>query len=73
VVGGCAAVLAIIGPRWTDARNNAGQRRLEDADDFVRIELEAALARNIPVVPVLVGHASRPATTHSDPELEPAE
>jgi eukaryotic-like serine/threonine-protein kinase len=63
VVGGCAAVLAIIGPRWTDARNNAGQRRLEDADDFVRIELEAALARNIPVVPVLVGHASMPATT----------
>jgi eukaryotic-like serine/threonine-protein kinase len=60
VVGGCAAVLAIIGPRWTDARNSAGQRRLEDSDDFVRIELEAALARDIPVVPVLVAHAPMP-------------
>jgi Tol biopolymer transport system component len=58
VVGGCVAVLAIIGPRWTDARNAAGNRRLEDPDDFVRIELEAALARDIPVVPVLVGHAA---------------
>ncbi len=25
VVGGCAAVLAIIGPKWTDIRNEAGQ------------------------------------------------
>jgi hypothetical protein len=51
VVGGCAAVLAIIGPRWTDARNNAGQRRLEYADDFVRIELEAALAIGASKIP----------------------
>lgn len=62
IVGGCAAVLAIIGPRWTDMRDTAGARRLDDADDFVRIELEAALARNIPVVPVLVAHAAMPAT-----------
>jgi eukaryotic-like serine/threonine-protein kinase len=63
IVGGCAAVLAIIGPKWTDIRNEAGQRRLEDADDFVRIELEAALARNVRVVPVLVGHAPMPGTS----------
>ncbi len=63
VVDDCAAMLAIIGPRWTDARNGAGQRRLEDADDFVRIELEAALARDIPVVPVLVAHATMPGTS----------
>ncbi|MEJ0008881.1 MAG: TIR domain-containing protein [Steroidobacteraceae bacterium] len=60
VIGSCSVVLAIIGERWTDARNTAGQRRLEDADDFVRIELEAALARGIPVVPVLVAHAAMP-------------
>jgi Tol biopolymer transport system component len=60
IVGGCAAVLAIIGPSWVDTRSNAGQRRLEDPDDFVRIELEAALARGIPVVPVLVGNATMP-------------
>ncbi|HTY93619.1 MAG TPA: toll/interleukin-1 receptor domain-containing protein, partial [Steroidobacteraceae bacterium] len=45
IVGRCAAVLAIIGPRWTDIRDEAGRKRLEDPDDFVRIELEAALAR----------------------------
>jgi eukaryotic-like serine/threonine-protein kinase len=60
IVGACGVVLAIIGPRWTDARSTAGQRRLQDPDDFVRIELEAALARDIPVVPVLVGHAPIP-------------
>jgi serine/threonine-protein kinase len=63
IVGDCAVVLAIIGPRWTDARNDAGHRRLEDSNDFVRIELEAALARDIPVVPVLVGHARVPAAS----------
>jgi Tol biopolymer transport system component len=63
IVGDCAAVLAIIGPKWTDTRNVRGTRRLEDPDDFVRIELEAALARDIPVVPVLVGHAPMPGTS----------
>ncbi|MEO6080501.1 MAG: TIR domain-containing protein [Steroidobacteraceae bacterium] len=63
IVGGCAVVLAIIGPSWADTRSNAGQRRLEDPDDFVRIELEAALARGIPVVPVLVGNATMPGVT----------
>jgi Tol biopolymer transport system component len=60
IVSECGVVLAIIGPRWTDASSKAGQRRLEDPDDFVRIELEAALARDIPVVPVLVAHAPMP-------------
>ena len=60
IVSECGVMLAIIGPRWTDASSEAGQRRLEDPDDFVRIELEAALARDIPVVPVLVGLAQIP-------------
>ncbi len=60
IVGHCGVMLAIVGPRWTEARTPAGQRRLEDAEDFVRIELETALARDIPVVPVLVGHAQLP-------------
>ncbi len=60
IVGNCGVMLAIVGPHWTQARDTAGQRRLEDPDDFVRIELETALARDIPVVPVLVGHAQLP-------------
>jgi Tol biopolymer transport system component len=71
IVGDCGVVLAIIGPRWTDAHNKDGQRRLEDPDDFVRIELEAALARDIPVVPVLVGHAPVPVASELPGSLAP--
>jgi Tol biopolymer transport system component len=69
VVGACAAVIAIIGPRWVDVRDSGGQRRLDDPDDFVRIELEAALARGVPVLPVLVGHAQMPGTRELPPSL----
>ena len=58
VVGACDIVIAVIGNRWL-AAGSEGQRRLGD-DDFVRIELEAALQRQIPVVPVLVGGARLP-------------
>jgi hypothetical protein len=50
----CDALLAIIGPGWLDARDEKGQRRLEDPDDFVRIEIETALKRGIRVIPVLL-------------------
>jgi TIR domain len=55
-----AAVLVVIGPRWTSARAANGTRRLDDAKDFVRLEVEASLGRNIPVVPVLVQGATMP-------------
>jgi hypothetical protein len=63
-------ILAVVGPRWEEARDSRGQRRLEDADDWVRIELETALARGIPVVPVLVGGARMPATARLPASLE---
>lgn len=52
----CAVVLAVIGPRWLESI----QRRERDAEDFVRIEISAALARDIVVIPVLVGGARMP-------------
>ncbi|HZM94425.1 MAG TPA: toll/interleukin-1 receptor domain-containing protein [Vicinamibacterales bacterium] len=55
-----AAVLVVIGPRWTSALAANGARRLDDANDFVRLEVETSLERNIPVVPVLVQGASMP-------------
>jgi TIR domain len=54
------AVLAVIGPGWLDATDAGGGRRLFAADDFVHLELARALARNVPVVPVLVGGAALP-------------
>jgi hypothetical protein len=58
-VGHCDVLIALIGPHWLDAANARG-RRLDDPQDLVRLEIEAALARNIRVVPALVGGAQMP-------------
>ena len=59
-VEGASAMLVVIGPRWLDALDGAGQRRLSDPHDFVRSEVTQALATGKPVIPVLVGRASLP-------------
>jgi hypothetical protein len=53
-------MLAVIGPTWLTATNDDGVRRLDDQRDHVRAELEAALSRAIPVIPVLVQGARVP-------------
>jgi TIR domain len=53
-VAKCNVLLAIIGPKWLDAKDDDGRRRLDKTSDFVRTEIGAALKRNIPVVPILV-------------------
>jgi len=53
-VAKCGALLAVIGPTWPDARDEYGNRRLDDPNDFVRVEIAAALQRNIPVIPILL-------------------
>jgi hypothetical protein len=59
-VSECNVLLAIIGDRWLDARDTIGKKRLEDPADFVRIEIESALERGIPVIPLLVRGAQMP-------------
>jgi hypothetical protein len=59
-VGSCDTLLAIIAPDWLQAKTRIGERRLDDPQDFVRIELVTALSRGIPVIPVLVGGATMP-------------
>jgi hypothetical protein len=68
-VGKCDVLLTIIGRRWLAA--DSGQRRLDDDRDFVRIEIEAALKREIPVVPVLVQGSSMPRTEDLPQTLQP--
>ncbi|MEO5843213.1 MAG: toll/interleukin-1 receptor domain-containing protein [Caldimonas sp.] len=60
VVGRCNLLLAVIGDQWTGAGPTGATRRIDDAKDFVRLELEAALERGIPVIPVLVRGAALP-------------
>jgi len=67
VLGACDVVLVIISDRWLNAADSIGERRLNDSADFVRIEVEAALQRHIPVIPVLVNGASMP-RAHDLPE-----
>jgi hypothetical protein len=59
-VGECDVLLAIIGDRWLDATDSKGDKRLDDPLDFVRIEIQSALERDIPVIPLLVRGAQMP-------------
>jgi len=67
----CDAMLAIIGPNWLTTKDEAGQRRLDNSEDFVVIEIAVALARDIPVVPVLVDGARMPKPSELPDSLKP--
>ena len=54
-VAQCDVLVALIGDRWLYGRSD-GRRRLDDPNDFVRIEIESALQRDIPVIPVFLDH-----------------
>ena len=59
-VGSCDVLLALIGNRWLTITDKAGRRRLDDPRDFVRLEIEAALTREVRVIPILVEGAQMP-------------
>jgi hypothetical protein len=56
-------VLAVISPNWHE--------RLHNARDFVRIELEAALRRSIPIIPLFVQRAAMPEEEQLPVSLHP--
>jgi uncharacterized membrane protein YhaH (DUF805 family) len=59
-VADCSAFVAVIGPGWASAHDSGGRRRLDNPADYVRVELESALKRDIRVIPVLVDGAVMP-------------
>ena len=69
-VGQCDLLLAVIGRQWLSSQNESGARRLDDQRDFVRIEIEAALRRDIPVIPLLVQGAGMPGENDLPPSLQ---
>lgn len=73
-VSQCDILLAMIGEQWLDVCHkegpHQGQRRLDDTSDFVRIEIQAALERNIPVIPVLIGKTAMPGQEQLPNELK---
>ncbi len=66
----CDIVLVLIGPNWLEAKDSAGNRRLENPADFVRQEIAAALKRNIAVTPVLLQGANMPGLDRLPPDLQ---
>jgi hypothetical protein len=69
-VAKCGVLLAVIGPTWSDARDENGNRRLDDPNDFVRMEIAAALQRKIPVIPILLNGARIPKADQLPKELK---
>lgn len=64
-------LLAVIGDRWLEITDSDGRPRLEDPNDFVRIEIESAIARGVHVIPLLVGRAPMPKPEALVPSLQP--
>jgi hypothetical protein len=64
----CDVCLVVIGPTWASAVGARGARLL-DPSDFVRVEIEEAMNRDVPIIPVLVAHASMPSVDDLPPSL----
>ncbi|MDJ0703482.1 MAG: toll/interleukin-1 receptor domain-containing protein [Leptolyngbyaceae cyanobacterium MO_188.B28] len=69
-VGRCKVLVAVIGPTWLTVVGADGKRRLESPEDFVRIEIESALRRKIPVIPLFVNNAAMPNKAELPGELK---
>jgi hypothetical protein len=68
----CGALLAVIGPHWTSVTDAAGKRRLDNANDYTRLEIVTALQRsNVRVIPVLVDGAQMPEPNELPEDLQP--
>ncbi|MEN0061415.1 MAG: toll/interleukin-1 receptor domain-containing protein [Myxococcota bacterium] len=61
-------LIVLIGPRWAGPED---ARRIEQPNDFVRLEIESALERNMLVIPVLIGGVSVPSEDELPPSLAP--
>jgi hypothetical protein len=70
-LGECRVLLAVIGDQWVERNIPDGKRRIDDPRDQLRLELEIALSRNIPVIPVLVRKASVPSEEDLPSSLKP--
>ncbi|MEJ2117672.1 MAG: TIR domain-containing protein, partial [Alphaproteobacteria bacterium] len=63
------AMVALICEGWADIRDADGQRRLENPNDFVRVEISRAFARKIPFIPVMIDGATMPGHTELPLEI----
>jgi len=64
-------MLVLIGPDWLEGKDKSGRRRIDNPADFVRLEIAAALKRNIPITPVLLQGAQMPGAEQLPADLAP--
>src|SRR5690348_17023185 len=60
----CRVQLVIISDKWLDITDKYGKRRLDNKNDPVRLEIEAALRRRLRVIPVIIDDAEYPRQDH---------
>jgi TIR domain len=68
-VSDCHLMIAIIGKGWLMCADAEGRRRLDNPEDFVRVEISTALEKGIRVIPVLVQGASIPKSNQLPDDL----
>lgn len=68
-VASCEVFLAVIGPAWLDLVDETGTRRLDQWNDYVRIEIELALKHNKLVIPILIGGSKMPSPDRLPPSI----
>ncbi|MEL7071702.1 MAG: SUMF1/EgtB/PvdO family nonheme iron enzyme [Cyanobacteria bacterium J06581_3] len=56
----CEILLVLIGRRWLESPARSTQRRLDNSSDWIRLEIESFLNRDVHVIPVLLDGASVP-------------
>src|SRR4051794_20054159 len=56
----CDVFIAVIGLNWLSAKAKDGRPRIEDPNDYVRLEIATALRDAVRVIPALVGGATLP-------------
>jgi hypothetical protein len=56
----CKVMIALIGPDWLNSRDEEGQRRLDNSDDWVRLEIAHALKKGVTVIPLRVNGTALP-------------
>lgn len=59
-LGICHVTLVIIGSTWLTATAEDGSRRLDDPNDYVRMEVETSLKRGVSIIPILLDGTGMP-------------
>src|SRR6266508_4116501 len=70
-VASCDVFIALIGSRWLTSADAKGRPRLENPEDFIRLELEAALELDVRLIPALVQNAQMPSSDELPETLRP--